>query len=125
KASALLAYDSYAGNPNGVLNRDLQWLVHGRDPRFGTPSPDAMRQTTPEGFAEVWSRVLAEGPVEVSVFGDFNREAVVEALSRTFGALAPREPAAPAADALGGFPQANDEPLVVHHSGSPDQAAAV
>jgi zinc protease len=125
KASALLAYDSYASDPNGILNRDLVWLLHGRDPRFGTPSPDVMRLTTPEHFAEVWSRVLAEGPVEVSVFGDFNREAVVAALSRTFGALPPREPAAPAADAFGAFPQANVEPLVVTHHGGPDQAAAV
>jgi zinc protease len=125
KASILLSYESYAGNPNGVLNRDLEWLLHGRDPRFATPGPDAMRQATAEGFKQVWSRMLAQGPVEVDVFGDFDREQVVAALSRTFGALPPREPA-PASSLAGveQFPAANDQPLVLNHRGEADQAAA-
>jgi zinc protease len=123
KASALLAYDSYAGSPEGLVNRDLDWLLRGRDPRFATPSPEALRQATTEGFKRVWSRLLAEGPVEVDVFGDFDREAVIEALSRTFGALPPRD-AAPAAAPFAGFPMANATPLVLTHHGEADQAAA-
>ena len=126
KASALLSYESYAGNPNGVLGRDLEWLLNDRDPRFATPGPEAMRQATPEGFKAVWSRLLAQGPIEVDVFGDFDRESVVEALSRTFGALPPRQPA-PAATlaAASDFPDANADPLVLTHRGEADQAAAV
>jgi len=126
KASALLSYDSHNGNPNGVINRDLEWLLHSRDPRFATPDPEAMRQATPEGFQRVWSRLLAQGPVEVDVFGDFNREAVVEALSRTFGALPPRE-AAPASAlvAAQAFPAANGDAVTLTHRGEPDQAAAL
>jgi zinc protease len=124
RASALLAYDSYRGNPTGVINRDLEWLLHGRDPRFGTPEPDALRQATPEGFERVWSRLLAQGPVEVAVFGDIDREAVVAALSRTFGALPARTPAPAAFEAFEGFPPANTEPLVLRHRGESDQAAA-
>lgn len=125
KASALLAYDSYAGNPNGVISRDLDELLHGGDPRFGTPTPDEMREATPEGFERVWSRALAEGPVEVAVFGDFDREAAVEALSRTFGALKPRQPLSPVAEEPEAFPAANEEPVVLRHRGEADQAAAV
>jgi len=126
KASALLSYDSYNGNPNGVINRDLEWLLHSKDPRFATPSPEAMRQTTPEGFKQVWSRLLAQGPVEVDVFGDFDREAVVEALSRTFGALLPREPApASALTALQPVPAADGQTVTLTHRGEPDQAAAL
>ena len=126
KASALLSYESYGGNPNGVINRDLEWLLHDRDPRFATPGPESMRQATPEGFRGVWSRLLAQGPVEVDVFGDFDRESVVEALSRTFGALPPRQPAtAPLTANAGDFPDANRDPLVLTHRGEPDQAAAV
>jgi len=124
RASALLSYDSLAGSPEGVINRDLEWLMHGRDPRFATPAPDALRKATPEGFEQVWSRLLGEGPVEVDVFGDFDRETVVAALSRTFGALPPRAPAH-AGPPFGAFPMANATPLVLNHHGEADQAAAV
>jgi zinc protease len=126
KASMLLSYNSYDGNPNGVLNRDLEWLLHGRDPRFATPTPDMLRETTPEGFERVWSQVLMQGPVEVAIFGDFDRQAAIEALSRTFGALPPRiaEPAQAEAD-LSAFPAANEQPFVLNHRGESDQAAAV
>jgi zinc protease len=126
KATLLLAYDTYNGNPNGVINRDLEWLLRDRDPRFGTPTPEALRETTPEGFKEVWSRLLAQGPIEVDVFGDIDRETVVSALSRTFGALPPREPAP--AEMLArrtAFPAATATPVVLNHRGEPDQAAAV
>lgn len=124
KASALLSYDSYAGNPDGVINRDLAWLLSDRDPRYATPNPDALGQVTPERFGEVWSRLLAQGPVEVDVFGDFDRETTVAALSRTFGALPPRA-VTPANLATPRFPAANTEPQVLTHRGDPDQAAAV
>jgi zinc protease len=125
KASVLLSYDSYKGNPNGVINRDLDWLLHGRDPRYATPSPEAMRQATPEGFKQVWSRLLAQGPVEVDVFGDFDRATVVDALSRTFGALPPRTAAPQESAAQLAFPAANGAPQILRHSGEADQAAAV
>lgn len=124
RASALLSYDSLSGNPEGVISRDLEWLLRGRDPRFAMPAPDALRQAAPDAFREVWSRLLAQGPVEVDVFGDFDRETVVAALSRTFGALPAREPVQ-SVEPFGRFPAANATPLVLPHHGEPDQAAAV
>ncbi len=125
KASLLLAYDTYGGDPNGVINRDLDWLLHDRDPRYGTPTPDQLRATTPEGFKAVWSRLLAQGPIEVDVFGDVDRETVVTALSNTFGALPPREPAPPEMLARRTtFPAATATPVTLNHRGEPDQAAA-
>jgi zinc protease len=126
KASALLTYEAYASNPNGIINRDLEWLLSNRDPRYATPTPDALRAATADGFREVWSRLLSEGPVEVDVFGDFDRDTVVAALNRTFGALPPRRPlpqdvlARPAS-----FPAGSEQPLVVNHRGEGDQAAAL
>ena len=126
KSALLLAYDSYGGDPNSALNRDLEWLLHDRDPRYATPSPEALRETSPEGFRQVWSRMLAQGPVEVDVFGDIDRETVVAALSRTFGALPPREPIAPEMLARRtSFPAPTEAPLVLNHRGEADQAAAV
>lgn len=126
KAALLLAYNSYGGDPNSTLARDLEWLLHDRDPRYATPTPEALRKTTPEGFKEVWSRMLAQGPIEVEVFGDFDRETVVQALSRTFGALPPRELVSSELLARRTtFPEATATPVVLNHRGEPDQAAAV
>ncbi len=126
KAALLLAYDSYGGDPNGVISRDLDWLLRDRDPRFATPTPEVLRQATPDGFKQVWSRLLNQGPIEVDVFGDIDRETVVQALSNTFGALPPRDSAP--SDMLArrsAFPTANDTPVVLTHRGEADQAAAV
>ncbi|AKH42258.1 zinc protease [Altererythrobacter atlanticus] len=126
KAAALLSYDSYRGSPNAVLARDLDWLLHDRDPRYRTPTPEQLQAATPEGFREVWSRLLKQGPIEVDIFGDFDREAAIAALSRTFGAMPPREVAGPAVlQVTDKFPEANDQPLILTHEGEADQAAAV
>ncbi|HSG54342.1 MAG TPA: insulinase family protein, partial [Paracoccaceae bacterium] len=90
KASALLSYDSLDGDPVSVLGRELETLLRDGDPRFATATPDDLRGATAHGFREVWSRLLQQGPVEVSVFGDIDPAATVEALGRTFGALQPR-----------------------------------
>ena len=125
KAAGKLAYESYGANPNGVLQRDLEYLLSDRDARFRTPTPQMFDAATPEGFRETWERLLKQGPVEVLVFGEFYKAATVDALRRTFGALAPRD-AAPA-DVLErpvAFPEAG-ETVVRHHRGDANQAAAV
>lgn len=125
RASAQLAYDSYNADAAGVINRDLDWLLHDRDPRFASSDPAALAAVTPERFAEVWGRLLAQGPVEVAVFGDIDHEPTIAALSRTFGALAPRAPLAADAAPAARFPAGGGAPLVLNHNGDPDQAAAV
>lgn len=142
KASALLTYGAYDANPNGVINRDLDWLLRDEDLRMKKPNPDQLRAATADGFQEVWSRLLKQGPIEVSVFGDIDKEETVLALSRTFGALPRREimlPPTPAAILAGTepeaaqyaqikgftFPAANEAPRTITHSGGADQAAAI
>ena len=125
KAAGKLAYESYGANPNGVLQRDLEYLLSDRDARFRTPTPQMFDAATPEGFRETWERLLKQGPVEVLVFGEFDKAATVDALRRTFGALAPRD--ATPADVLErpvAFPEAG-ETVVRHHRGDANQAAAV
>ncbi len=126
KATAKLAYDSYGASPVSVLKRDMEWLLSDRDPRYATPTPAELDKATVEGFRKVWQPLLKQGPVEVDVFGDLDPDKTVAALNRTFGALAPRQPIPPAALAREiKFPAPNAEPVVLHHSGEPDQAAAV
>jgi zinc protease len=126
KAAAELAYNTYATSPGGVLSRDLEYLVTGKDARFATPGPDALKTATPEEFRKVWEPLLKQGPVEVLVFGEFDSAEVIEQLRLTFGALPPRDPIAPEVAArLPGFAALAETPTVVTHRGDANQAAAV
>lgn len=126
KAAARLQYESYSTSPQGVLERDLRYLQRDRDPRFHTPSPTELDKTTPEGFRKVWSRALESGPIEVQVYGDFDRVQTIAALQRTFGALSARQPLPKgAAPATARFPAPNAQPVVLTHRGDANQAAAV
>lgn len=126
KAAAELAFGSYATSPGGVLNRDLEYLLRDRDPRFATPDPAMLSKATPEGFRKVWEPLLKQGPVEVLVFGEFDHDATLEALRKTFGAL-------PARDAIAqdvsmrtpSFPSPDADTTVLTHRGDANQAAAV
>ncbi len=126
RASALIAYDSYGRDPNGVLNRDLDWLLNDRDPRFETPGPDMLEAATPAGFRETWERLLSQGQVEVAVFGDIDREETIAALGRTFGALDHRPPLPADVQSRGrSFPEPGTTPTTLTHAGDADQAAGV
>lgn len=126
KAAARLQYESYAASPQGVIERDLTFYQRGRDPRFHTPTPAEIDAVTPEAFRSVWAPILAQGPIEVQLFGDFDRAKAVEALGRSFGALAPRGglPAGTAPARVAAAP-ASPTPVVLTHRGDPAQAAAV
>ncbi len=125
KAAARLAYESYAANPVGVINRDLEYLLRDKDGRFEMADPAAIAETTPEGFREVWEPLLEQGPIEVLVFGDFDKAEGIAALTRTFGALDQREElASDVANEGFGFPEPG-ETVVRYHNGDANQAAAV
>lgn len=126
KAAAQIQYDTFSTSPQGVLNRDLQFYQRGKDQRFSTPTPADIKATTPEDFKRVWSKALSEGPVEVQIFGDFDKASAIAALEKTFGALKDRKPATSTADpAAVSVPKPSDTPIVLTHHGDPDQAAAV
>ncbi len=109
-----------------MLGRDFEWLLSNRDPRYATPTPAALDAATAAGFRKVWEPLLKQGPIEVDVFGDIDTAATIEAINRTFGALPPRLPIPADALARGlSFPAPTAQPVVLHHTGDPDQAAAV
>jgi zinc protease len=126
KAAAGLAYDTFSTSPGGILNRDLQFYLKDRDARFSTPDPAVMEQATPEGFRRVWEPLLQQGPVEVLIFGEFDRAATLEALRRTFGALPLRAALLPEIAAKAPrFPSPTSGTEVLRHRGDANQAAAV
>ena len=126
KAAARLAYESYSTSPSSVLTRDLEFYLHDRDPRYATPDLAMLEGATPEGFREVWEPLLKRGPIEIAIFGEFNRDAAVEALRKTFGALPERAPIpAEVAARTPDFPAPSADTVVLHHRGDANQAAAV
>ncbi len=126
KAGMKLGYESFATNPGGVLQRDLEYFLRDRDGRFKTPTPAELDAATPKGFRKVWERVLAQGDVEVLIFGDFDMERTVETLRTTLGALPPRKPIpASVLQKSLSFPAATDKTIIRTHRGDANQAAAV
>lgn len=127
KAALEIGHASYNASPAGMLARDLDFLLRDRDPRWATPGPQEMEDVSPKEFREVWEPRLAEGPVEVLVFGEFDREAVLETLRRTFGALPARVPlSAEVAARVPSFPDSAEvDTTVLTHRGDANQAAAV
>nr|WP_245647620.1 insulinase family protein [Novosphingobium lentum] len=124
KAAAKLQYQTYGASPQTVLDRDLGWLLKNADPRYATPNPAELDKATPEGFRRVWEPLLKQGPIEVDMFGNFDRATAITALQNTFGALPPRTPL-PLSTLAPTIPAHNTDPLVLTHSGDPNTAAAV
>lgn len=126
KAAAKLQYESYATSPQGVLERDLMFYERGKDPRFHTPTPAEIEAATPDGFRKVWEPILKQGPIEVQLFGDFNRAEAIAALSKTFGALPARgNLPVGTAPARVKTMAPSQTPVVLTHRGDPGQAAAM
>lgn len=126
QAASRLNYDNYSASPQGILERDLNFYARGTNPVMRTPAPQDIAATTPEGFRQVWEPILKQGPIEIQLFGDFKRDDALAALSRTFGALPARGalPADTAPATARTLPPSLD-PVLLHHRGDKDQAAAV
>lgn len=126
KAAALIGIATVDSSPNGVLAGELPVLLRGGDLRWGQPKRADIDALNPESFRKTWQPLLASGPVEVSIFGDFDRSSAVEALRQTFGAMAPRPAATFAAggDVIAPIKPISS-PLIRYHKGSAEQALAV
>ncbi|UUL82694.1 M16 family metallopeptidase [Sphingomonas qomolangmaensis] len=124
RAVMLAGYAGLESSPDGVLSRDLENLLHAKDPRWGVPPREAVEQLTPKAFRAFWEPLLATGPIEVQVYGDVTADAAVTAVANSFGALKARKPAA-LAGPTPQFPAHDAKPVVRYHEGQPNQAAAV
>lgn len=126
KAGLLSAWDAGTTAPNAVLGRDLGWLLRDKDMRFRTPDKAEIAALTPQKFRAFWEPVLASGPIEVQIFGDVKADDAIAAVAATFGALPQRKerPIAPQSQTIR-FPAHDATPVVLHHRGDSNQAAAV
>jgi zinc protease len=126
KALAKSGYDSYEMSANTVLQRDLDYLIKNGDKRWKSPDAENINTVTPKAFEAFWKPLLAQGPIEVAIFGDFERGAAVTALEKSFAALKPRKPVKISSDAQAiAFPAGNSMPVKLTHKGPANQVAAL
>lgn len=126
KALAKSGYDSFEMSATSVLQRDLEYLLRSKDARWKAATPADVGQVDAAKFKAYWAPLMAQGPVEVMLFGDFEKATAVTALEKSFGAMKPRAALAVAPSSLAvNFPAAVSAPVQLTHKGSADQAAAV
>ncbi len=126
KALAKSGYDSFEMSATSVLQRDLEYLLRNKDARWKAATPADVAKIDARNFEAYWKPLMAQGPVEVMLFGDFDKATAITALENSFGAMKPRAPLAVAPAALDvNFPAANTRPVTLTHRGPADQAAAV
>ncbi|MGI9169504.1 MAG: M16 family metallopeptidase [Caulobacteraceae bacterium] len=127
RAAYLAALPQLAATPEGVLERDLESLLHAGDARWDFPSRTDLESARPGDLAKVLAGPLADGPIEITIVGDVTVEAAIERVAATFGALPPRplKPnSAPGARQVA-FPPPTASPVTRTHDGRPDQAIAL
>ncbi|WP_375428239.1 M16 family metallopeptidase [uncultured Sphingomonas sp.] len=124
RAVALAATRGYDSSPDGVIGRELEGLLRAGDPRWAAPTPELIAKLDPASFRKFWEPLLRTGPVEVSVFGDTTADAAIDAVARSFGAMAGRGNT-PVPPKRVRFPAHNRKPVTRTHSGPANQAAAV
>lgn len=109
-----------------VLRRDLDYLLKSKDLRWKSPQGKELEAFNAEQFRATWEPLLKQGPIEVIVFGDFERGKLIASLEKTFGAIEPREAVSPTLAARTiSFPKAQETSDTLYHRGPKDQAAAV
>ena len=113
-----------AATPGGVFQRDGTGLLASGDRREAAPSVEEISAMTIEELRAGVPAALAQGPIEITVVGDVEIEAVIAAVASTFGALPPRgdAPDPAPASAQRRFPAPTETPVRLTHTGPADQA---
>jgi zinc protease len=113
-----------SATPGGVFQRDASGLLASGDAREVTPTAEQVAAIQVEDLRSGVRSALAQGPVEITVVGDVDIDAVIAAVGATFGALPARgdAPTPPAGSTARKFPAAVAAPVQLYHTGSAEQA---
>ena len=84
-------YTGFAHTPNGPLSTEVANLIAGGDHRFGVPPREVLLARELGEVREWLAPQLARGAIEVSLIGDLDPEAAIDAVARTLGALPGRD----------------------------------
>ncbi len=118
-------YPTIDSTPSGVASRDLERLIRNNNPRFGIPQEKTLRDTTLEQVSNWLSVTKREQVIEIGVVGDFDKEAVIAEIARTFGTLPQVEEAAPVAPPEMiklEFAEGGGRPITLTHAGEKNTA---
>lgn len=118
------AYQAIYNQPGAVFAAFATPYLFGGDTRFrATPPIAEVDAVTLPAFQSYWQQRLSQGPVKIGVVGDFDRDAIISAVARSFGTLPPRQnvPLDAAQRAVSASLPATD-PVVLRHRGDPTQA---
>lgn len=126
KALATSGYASFEMSAMSVLQRDLEYLLRNKDARWKAANPSEVAKIDAAKFEAFWQPLMAQGPIEVMLLGDFEKANAIAALEKSFGAMAPRAalPISAAASDVR-FPAPTATPVRLMHRGASDQSAAV
>ncbi|MBV1700414.1 MAG: insulinase family protein [Hyphomicrobiales bacterium] len=126
RANILAAFPQIMATPMGVLQLDLQGLLHNGDLRWVAPTPEQVRQTPASVLKDALAPVLAKGDIEITLVGDVDVASAIRKVAATFGALPERSVSPLPKDALKvQFPAANSKPVALEHGGRADQTVAL
>ncbi len=126
KAGLLLSYDTINTTAQSVMGREAGGFLRGGDRRWTTPTRAELQALTPAAFRQQWEPLLKQGPLEILIFGDAQREDAVAAIAASLGALPKRAAFVAAKPSLGSKgPTPTPKPVVAYHKGPADQAAAM
>ena len=113
---ALAQLDS---TPSGVFGRDVGPMLRGGDLRWAFPDAAQIAAADVSELEALLGPILANAPLEITVVGDVEPEAAIQAVAATFGALPARAEPSATNTALR-FP-AGGETVRLTHSGREDQ----
>ncbi|MDK2748968.1 MAG: insulinase family protein [Brevundimonas sp.] len=124
KSSYPQALEQQAATPGGAFGLKAGELLAGGDKRAAAPTNEQFQSVEIEPLREQIKAALASGPIEITVVGDVDVDAVIAAVGSTFGALPARGPAPtpPPGSAERRFPAPTATPIRLTHTGQAEQA---
>lgn len=117
------SFHTIDSSPSGVASRDLGRIWHDGDIRYGLLPKEDYLDLTLEDVRSVLQPIFENGAIEIGIVGDFEEQAILDAVAKTFGALPKRNDTFdPLSDALKStFPKSGRVALT--HTGEKTQGA--
>ncbi|MBI1237300.1 MAG: insulinase family protein [Alphaproteobacteria bacterium] len=110
--------------PAGIRSRDVARMLRSGDPRYGFPTEAETGAVDLDDVRAFLTPALQNAPIEITVVGDFEEQAVIDAIAGTIGALPARADDWPdyPENRILEFPEPTDDPIRLTHNGGDDQA---
>ena len=127
RGSWLQALPQLAATPEGVVQIDLEKLLHNGDPRWEIPTAAELHAAKLDNLKALLKGPLEKGPIEITIVGDVTVNEAIKEVAATFGALPTRPEQTPVPDHGGetAFPAPTSTPILLTDSGRADQAMAI